>query len=329
LQDRRDRSSYLAHLVQQRQPIVHLARLTLVINARKEPAVTSSSPRLRTALALAAFGLTSVAIAGTAAPASADVRIRIGGGGHVRFGGWHRPRIRYHGPTIRIGGAIWLGGGSYYYAGYDRSYAQPPPPPPPPRADACACGPAYYPPVAPPPGAYAVAAAPAPVRPPLPRLGLGAYIGGVAVEGKNEGQDVGLVGQFRLGRGLLIEGELAKNELADGDRVDRRLMAGLTYELAPYRPLTPYITGGLGVTQVDVGGGELEDSQSLAEIGGGLRWRMSERISVFGDLRLGARQQIEHGDELTPQPADPSLARVMPDNDEQYSRLRLGAMLTF
>jgi hypothetical protein len=309
--------------------------LTFVANARKEPAVTlfasSASPRLRASLgrslALAAFGLTAAALAGTASTASADVRIRIGGGGHVRLGHWHRPHVRYHGPTIRIGVAIWLGGGYYY----GRGFAQPPPPPPPvPEQNACACGPSsgYYPPIAPAPSPYVVAQT-VPVERPLSRFGVGAFHGGVAVEGVNEGQDVGLVGQVRLGRSLIVEGEMAKNELADGDRVDRRLMVGLNFELAPHRRLTPYVTGGLGVTQVDVGGGDYQDSQSIAELGGGLRWRMSERISLFGDLRLGARESIDDGDVATPQPTDPDLARMVPEANERYSRLRLGALLTF
>ena len=145
----------------------------------------------------------------------------------------------------------------------------------------------------------------------------------------NEGQDVGLVGQFRLGRSLLIDGEIAKNTLASGDRVDRRLMAGLTYELAANRRLSPYIAGGLGVTQVDVGGGSYQDSQSLAELGGGLRWRMTDRLSLFGDLRFGARHSIDSTAATDPRPMDTGLAKVMPQSDEKYSRMRLGAMLTF
>jgi opacity protein-like surface antigen len=288
--------------------------------------VTLSRSSLRICLALAAFGLTGVTMAETASTASADVKIRIGGGGRIKFGNWHRhrPHVRYHGPTIRIGGSIWLGSGYYY-----RRFASPPPPPPPP---ACDCGQGYaqgyYPPIAPAPSTYVAAPLP-PARPPLPRFGLGVFVGGVAVDDVNEGQDVGVVGQIRLGRSLLVEGEYAKNELASGDRVDRRLMAGLTYELGAHRRLSPYVTAGIGVTQVDVGDGSYEDEQSLAEIGGGLRWRMSDRISLFGDLRLGSRQSIDDGDELAPQPTDPSLARVMPEKEEDYSRVRLGAMLTF
>lgn len=282
----------------------------------------TSTRRLTFALGLA-FALAGVSAAGSTHEASADVRVRIGGGGSIRFGHWHRPVYRYHSPHIRIGGAIWLGGGYYY----QRGFAQPPPPPAPPAP--CNCGTGYYPPIAPAPTAYAVAPVAAPAEPPLPRFGIGAYLGGVEVDGTHEGEDVGLVGQFRLGRALLVEGEVAKNTLADGARVDRRLMAGLSYELGPHRRLSPYLSAGLGVTQVDVGGGTYEDAQSLAEIGGGLRWRMSERITLFGDVRLGARQTIDNGSEITPQPTDPALSRVVPDSEEQYSRMRLGALVTF
>jgi hypothetical protein len=87
--------------------------------------------------------------------------------------------------------------------------------PPPPPSPACDCGTGYYPPIAPAPTAYAVAQPVAAPEAPLPRFGIGAYLGGVAVQGANEGQDVGLVGQIRLGRSLLVDGEIAKNTLAD------------------------------------------------------------------------------------------------------------------
>ena len=291
--------------------------------------LSRSTLRATLTLAVAGAALAGPSLVDAGSSASADVRIRIGGGGRVRIGNWHRPHYRYHGPSIRIGGAIWLGSGSYYASGYERGFAQPPPPPPPPAA--CDCNGGYYPPIAPAPTPYApqVAYAAAPADPPLSRFGIGAFLGGVAVEGVNEGQDVGLVGQIRLGRSLLVEGEIAKNTLAGGDRVDRRLVAALTYELRPARRLSPYITGGLGVTQVDIGNGEFADSQSIAELGGGLRWRMTDRITLFGDLRLGGRQSIDQGDAITPQPTDSPMAKLMPEHDEKYSRLRLGGMLTF
>ncbi|MBK9032941.1 MAG: hypothetical protein IPL61_16985 [Myxococcales bacterium] len=260
-------------------------------------------------------------IAGAQA-ASADVRIRIGGGAHVRFGGGAPIRAHWvhrhvHQPTVRIGGSIWIGGGYY------QPFAQPPPPPPPPPVS-CDCEqPAYYP-IAPQPVGYV--AAPAPVATaPLSRFGIGAFLGGVSVDGEHEGKDVGLVGQFRLTRGLIAEAEIAKNELAGGARIDRRIMAGLQIELRPYRRFTPYLAGALGTTQVEVGD-SWQDHQTMAELGGGARYRLSERLSIFGDVRFGQRQLSDQAD----RPLDTTTARaIIPSPDETYSRVRLGGMVTF
>lgn len=267
-----------------------------------------------------------VAVTAGAQSASADVRVHIGGSAHVRIGGgpvrahWVRPWRGYHRPrpVIRIGGSIWLG----------RTYYQPPfaQPPPPPPVNTCNCDtPAYYPPIAPAPATY-VAAPVAPAEEPLSRFGLGVYVGGVSVEGEEEGQDVGLVGQFRLTRGLIAEAEVAKNELHDGMRVDRRFMAGLKYELSPHKKLSPYLAGALGVTQVEVGDNQWQDNQSVAEVGAGLRLRVSDRLQLFGDFRLGQREMIEGED----RPLADDLARAaMPEDSENISRIRLGGMLTF
>ena len=64
----------------------------------------------RIALLLAGTAL----IAGAQA-ASADVRIRIGGGGHVRIGGGGAVRshwVHRHAPRVRVQGHIWIGGGT-------------------------------------------------------------------------------------------------------------------------------------------------------------------------------------------------------------------------
>lgn len=164
------------------------------------------------------------ALAVGAQTAAADVRISIGGGGHIRIGGGGHARahwVRHH-HRVHVGGAIWIGGV------YRQLPAQPPPPPPPPQP-ACNCEPNYYP-IAPQPVAYA-AVAPAPraaaavaLRPGrVPRQG-------VAVDGEHEGKDAGLVAQLRVGKRFQLEAELAKNELADGAREDRRFMAGLQFE---------------------------------------------------------------------------------------------------
>jgi hypothetical protein len=274
-------------------------------------------------LAVALHGAISIA---TAEEAAADVRVRIGGSARVHVGGprvyarpYYRPHYRpYYRPRVHVGGQVWVGGGYYY----ERPYAQPPPPP----APDCDCGPAYYPPLAPAP--VTVVAAPV-VEERLPRFGIGAFLGGVSVDGEHEGEDVGLVGQLRLGNGgLLIEGEIAKNTLDDGGRVDRRYLIGLTYELGARRRFAPYITAGIGTTQVEVENG-WEDQQAIAEIGAGLRWRLSNHLSVFGDIRFGSRESMNDESDA-PAASGGTLSRpVIPDEDEHYSRLRLGGMLTF
>lgn len=282
-----------------------------------------------------AFGLLLGGSALAPQEASADVRVRIGGSAHVRInsgGGYHRPRHvrvvrpwwrhrQVRRPVIHVGGHIWLGGGYYY----ERPFAQPPPPPAP--APACNCGPEYYGPIAPAPvyGAAVVT----PEEPRLNRWGLGVFMGGVSVEGEHEGEDVGLIGQLRLTKGLLIEGEIAENTLENGGRVDRRMLVGLNYELGAHRKLAPYLTAGIGTTQVEVED-TWEDNQAVAEIGAGLRWRLSDRISLFGDMRLGSRESIEDESDPRPLPEPGTTGRsLMPDGDEEYSRVRLGGMITF
>ncbi len=265
----------------------------------------------------------------TATEASADVRVRIGGSAraHVRIGGPRvhvrpfrpfRPYRTYRHRPIVIGGSIWIGGGYYY----ERPFAQPPPPP----VD-CQCDNGYYAPIAPAPyvGSQVVVVA----ENPLPRFGLGAFLGGVSVGGEHEGEDLGLVGQLRLSGPLLLEAEIAKNTLAGGDRVDRRILLGANLELGARRRLAPYVTAGIGSTQVEVEGG-WEDNQAIAEIGAGLRWRMTDRITLFGDMRLGSRESLNDSAEPAPAGATPLARSVIPDDEgESYSRLRLGGMVTF
>jgi opacity protein-like surface antigen len=288
-----------------------------------------SHPVKTLSLALAAASLFTAGSTLTANDASADVRVRIGGSAHVRIGGPRvrvvRPYYRYrpvHRPTVYVGGHIWLGGGYYY----DRPFAQPPPPPPP--AD-CNCEGGYYGPIAPAPATYV--SAPVVIEQPLPRWGIGAFMGGVEVDGDHEGEDVGLIGQFRLTRGLILEGEIAKNTLEDGGRVDRRMMAGLKYELGAERRWAPYLAAGLGTTQVEVEGG-WQDSQAVAELGGGLRWRLSPAISLFADMRFGSRESVDRDDspeDLGGLPTDSSARALVPENEESFSRFRLGGMVTF
>ena len=273
-----------------------------------------------------ALVLGGAAAAATSQNAAADVRIHFGGGWHGGGGVYVGPRVHvvrpYYRPYYRpwVSGHIWVGG--YYY---ERPFAQPPPAQPP-----CDCGPnnAYYPPIAPAPSTAVYAAPTAVEEAPLPRFGIGAFLGGVSVEGNHEGEDVGLVGQFRLARPLVIEGEIAKNTLADGARVDRRLLIGANLEFGPARRFAPYVTAGIGTTQVQVTDG-WEDNQAIAELGAGLRWRLSPRISLFGDFRFGSRQSMDGEKDPATLPPDTTARSVAPADHEGYTRLRLGGMLTF
>jgi hypothetical protein len=279
---------------------------------------------------LIATALATMAVSAIAeGDASADIRVRIGGGSHIRVGGgWHvrtprvhwRPRWHYARPAYRvhIGGAIWLGGGYY-----TRPYAAPPPPP-----AYCDCGPStvpsYYP-VSPGPATYA-AAAPAPR---LPTFGIGLFAGGVDVEGDHVGEDYGVIGRLRLSRGLLVEGEVGKNELEDGARVDRRLGGGLVWEMSPFNRWSPYLLGSLGVTQVDVGDGDFSTTQSFGELGIGLRWAISPSLHLAADVRAGSRQNVDEEGTRPSVGIGRAVAPPAGDEGEQYTRARLSAILYF
>lgn len=281
-----------------------------------------STIRRNTLLAAALVAATAGVM--TEREASADVRIRIGGSAHIRVGGGHhRARVHYRvrrpaPPRLRIkvGGAIWIGGGVSY--GRPR-YSEPPPPP-----ASCDCdGGSYYPVV---PAESSTAIYVAPSRPRLPRWGVGLAAGGVDVQGQDAGDDLALVGRMRLTPGLLLEGEVGKNELADGMRVDRRLGASLIYEFGAYRRWAPYAVGGMGVSQVDVGDGAYETSQNFAEVGVGLRLAVTPKIHIAADVRAGARTATEEA-----QPIEAQYRMITPEEDEseEYTRARLSAVLYF
>jgi hypothetical protein len=260
-------------------------------------------------------------VAATENDARADVSVHIGGHAHVRVGG---PRVRYRivrrrpAPVrVHVGGTIWVGGGYY-----GPRFAPPPPPP----SNYCDCDDGgYYGPVRPAPST-AVYTAPV-ARAPLPRFGIGIAAGGVDVEGQHAGSDLALFGRYRLTPGLAIEGEIGKNELADGQRVDRRLGASLLYELGAYNKWAPYGVAGIGVSQVDVGDGDYQSDQSYAEIGVGLRLALTRKLHVAADIRAGSRDQMSSD----PTPLDAASRSVTPvaDESEEYTRMRLSAMLYF
>jgi hypothetical protein len=266
----------------------------------------------------------------TPSVASADrVRIRAGGGVHVRAHGRVRvrgprfhgrvygPRYRYHRPYFRPHIRLRYYPRPYFYPyyGYGYRYATPP----------CQyeCGPSYY---GPPPVAVA-AHAPPPERP-MTRLGLGIFGGSVGVEDNDAGADVGLVGRIRLTRHFLIEAEVSKTELADGARVDKRIGGALLLDLAPRSVLSPYLLGGGGFGQTDVNDGTFTAEQAYGELGAGLEWRIGRHFALFGDLRAGVRESNASEDEiLLVRGTGDGGPRV--DDDEHFTRARLGAMLYF
>jgi hypothetical protein len=195
----------------------------------------------------------------------------------------------------------------------------------------------YYPvaPVAA-PGVVAVA----PVRAPLPKLGIGLFGGGSAVEAQDGGSahqsdDLGLLARFRLTPGLILEGELGKMSYDDGDfdnvRVDRRLGASLVYEIGAYNRWAPYVLAGVGVQQAETGG-VYETTQDFAEIGVGLRWAVSQKFHLAFDLRAGSRATVS--DNTDTMPVGTATRTITPptessDQSEEYTRGRLSAILYF
>ncbi len=163
-------------------------------------------------------------------------------------------------------------------------------------------------------------------RPELPRWGLGVAAGGVDVQGEAAGDDLALIGRMRLTPGWSLEGEIGKSELADGSRVDRRLGASLIWELSAYNRWSPYVVGGMGVTQVNVGDDAYETTQEFGEIGVGLRWAVSPRVHLGADIRAGSRSAS--GDAM---PLDTATRAISPpaDESEEYTRARLSGVLYF
>ena len=282
----------------------------------------------RFVLVVGAFGLLSM-IGSEAAEARGRGRVWFGGGGgsvHVRGGGsvhWSRPARSYRPSTSwSVGGSIYVGTAPryryyrpYYYSdAYVPSYY----------------GTSYYP--------VAPAAAPGVIvavgRPQLPKLGLGLFAGGSAVEDVSESSDIGVLGRLRLGNGgLLIEGELGKTSYESDLRVDRRLGASLIYEIGAHNRFAPYVLGGLGVQQADVAD-SFQSTQNFAEIGIGLRYAVTPSFHLAVDVRAGTRNTMTSDDPST-RPVEGTIARTVSppssesDESEEYTRARLSAILYF
>lgn len=278
------------------------------------------------ALALAAT------LTGTQEAEAGRARVHFSGG--VRFSGGVSVRTHFARPAWRphrwnIGGSIYVGPRYTYYPRpyyvYYPTYV-----------------PSYYHtqsyyPVAPvaAPGVVAVAT----VRPRLPKLGIGLFAGGSAVEAQDggsahESDDLGFLGRYRITNGLIIEGELGKTSYDDGGydnvRVDRRLGASLQYEIGAHNKFAPYVLAGIGVQQAEVAD-QYQTTQDFAEIGVGLRWAATPRFHLAFDIRAGSRATVA-GDETMP--AGTATRTITPPTEssaesEEYTRARLAAILYF
>jgi opacity protein-like surface antigen len=254
--------------------------------------------------------LTAGALALVAAPTVADagrLRVRVGG-------------------SVQAAGHIYIGGGGYRRRHYVRSYypgtyvgvqfASPPPPP------CYECGAtAYY--VEPAPQPQVAYVAPEPPPPPVPLFGLGVFAGGVDVERGESGNDLGLFARLRLTHHLRLEGEISRTEHDDGMRIDRRMGGALLYDFAPYARLSPYILGGLGAGRTEMDDGRYGAQQGYGELGIGLEWRLTDHLSLIGDLRAGARETRPDDGAVMLQTAPTR------EEEENYTRGRLGALLFF
>jgi hypothetical protein len=302
--------------------------------------VLRTRPLRFASLALAAAGFAAGMVASPPEASADRHRIRGGGGVHVRGQGRVRVGGRYNGP--RYHGRAYGRGyrrpyGRPYYRPYYRPrvhlryyarpyffpyyygyrYAAPPP---------CyyECGPSYY--SAPPVAVAAPARAP---QPELPRLGIGIFGGTVGVENDDDyGGDLGLVGRLRLTRHFMLEAEVSKTELSDGERVDKRIGGALMLDLLPHSALSPFLLGGGGFGQTDVNDGTFTAEQLYGELGVGLEWRLGRHFALFGDIRAGVRETNASEDEILLVRGGPGDEQVIDDN-ERFTRARLGALLYF
>lgn len=291
---------------------------------------------VRLPLVLGALVASTLAGSGVAEAQRARVHVsggvRWSGGVHVSGGArFARPAWRPH--RWHVGGSIYVGPRYrvyprpyyVYYPAYVPSY----------YATAT-----YYPvePAVAAPGVVAVAPAP---RRELPKLGIGLFAGGSAVESQtgdstHESDDLGLLARFRLTTGLLIEGELGKMSYdvdgVENARVDRRLGATLIYEIGARNRWAPYLLAGLGVQQAEVAG-DFQTTQDYGEIGAGLRWAVTPKFHLAAELRAGTRATVSSDDSIQPV-SGTAMRTITPpsassDETEKYTRARLSAILYF
>lgn len=163
----------------------------------------------------------------------------------------------------------------------------------------------------------------APRRAPMNRWGIGAFAGSVQADGQDSGSDLGLLGRYRLSRSWAVEAELAKTEAADGARVDRRLGGSLIWTLPVGKRLKPSLLMGAGYGQSKFGPGELHAEQGYGEIGAGLSYGLTKSLDIMADVRAGTRSSSDDVMYV----AKGGVVHL--EEDESYSRARIGAMLFF
>jgi len=289
-------------------------------------------PILLGALVVSTLGASSVAEA-QHARVHFSGGVRWGGGVSVTGSSWHFARPAWRPNRWSVSGSIYVGP-TYryyprpyyvYYPTYVPSYYETT---------------TYYPvqPAVAAPGTVAVAAV---ARPELPKLGIGLFAGGSAVESQSgdsmhESDDLGLLARFRLTPGLIIEGELGKMSYdvngVDNARVDRRVGASLLYEIGAYNRWAPYLLVGMGVQQAEVGG-EFNTTQDYGEIGAGLRWAVTPRFHLAIEFRAGSRNTVSNDDMVAPV-GGTAMRTITPptaesDETEEYTRGRLNAIVYF
>jgi hypothetical protein len=291
---------------------------------------------VRLPLVLGALVASSLGVSGVAEAQRVHFSggVRWGGGVRVTAGSsWHFARPAWSPTRWHVSGSIYVGP-TYryyprpyyvYYPAYVPSYYE---------------STTYYPvaPVA----APSTVAVVAPPQRELPRLGIGLFAGGSAVESQtgdstHESDDLGVLARFRLTTGLILEGELGKMSYdvdgVDNARVDRRLGASLLYEIGAYNRWAPYLLVGLGVQQAEVGG-DFTTTQDYGEIGAGLRFAVTEKFHLAFEVRAGSRSTVASDDMITTAPAGSATRVVTPpsassDESEEYTRARLNAVLYF
>jgi len=271
--------------------------------------LTKSQRKLSYLLVAAGAALgTQAALSNTA---SADtVSVRVGGSAHVEAG----VHINVDGvigalATLEAGLSVGIG------------FSTPPPPPPVPSyyVEYVAPAPIYAPPQ---PLYIDQPMIPAPA--PMSRWGIGAFAGSVHIDDQEVGSDLGLVGRYRLSRSWSLEGEVAKTKSTGGSRVDRRVGGAVVWNLPVGRRLKPSLLLGAGYGQSEFGQGEFHAEQGYGEVGFGLTYKLTRSLHLMADVRAGTRSTTD--DDIM------YVAKggvVEFDQDEDYSRARLGGMFYF